>query len=233
MDPSPDSTFVIVGAGGLGAPIALALAPTGARLVLVDDDVVDLSNLPRQVLYGTADVGQKKVLVARRALLDRGVPADRVEAVAARFDAATAGALLHDATVVIDGSDSPAGKFFVNDAARARGVHAVIAGVIRDRGNVFPVRSDGGACYRCLFEDVPADTDSCADAGVLSPRCGQVGALSARVAVAMANDYAREAVLSERIWIFDDGAPAPRALTVRPRPGCPTCQPAPALEVNA
>jgi molybdopterin/thiamine biosynthesis adenylyltransferase len=231
MDPTPDSTFVIVGAGGLGTPIALALAPSGGRLVLVDDDVVDLSNLPRQVLYGTADVGQKKVLVARRALLDRGVPADRVEAVNARFDESTAVALLHDATVVIDGSDSPTGKFFVNDVARARGVHAVIAGVIRDRGNVFPVRSDGGPCYRCLFEDAP-EAESCAEAGVLSPRCGQVAALAARVALALANDYAREAVLTERIWVFDDGAPAPRALTVRPRPGCPTCSPS-ALEVTA
>src|SRR5688572_12466391 len=214
LDSLDDTTFVIVGAGGLGAPIALALAPTGARLVLVDDDVVDLSNLPRQVLFGTADVGKKKVLAARQALLDRGVAPDRVEAVATRFGRETAVALLHDATVVLDGTDDPATKFLVNDVARIRGVHAVIAGVLRDRGNVFPVRADGGACYRCLFEDVPPGEagPTCADAGVLGPRCGQVAALAARVAVALAEDLARDAVLTERIWIFDDGAPAPRPL---------------------
>jgi adenylyltransferase/sulfurtransferase len=221
-----DSTFVIVGAGGLGTPLALTLALAGAgRLVLVDDDAVDLSNLPRQILYRTADVGRAKVVVAGEALRRRGVPAARVEVVQARFDASTARGLLHDATVVCDGSDDPATKFFVNDVARALGVPAVIAGVLRDRGNVFPVRADGGACYRCLFEGLADDEGpSCADAGVLGPRCGQVAAWQARVALALATGDDPED-LTRRVWVFDEGArsDAPRGLELRRRSDCPAC----------
>jgi adenylyltransferase/sulfurtransferase len=221
------STFVIVGAGGLGSPLALALALAGARrVVLVDDDVVDLSNLPRQVLFRTADVGRPKVEAARAALVARGVAPTRVEAVRVRFDAHSAGPLLHDATVVCDGSDDLATKFLVNDVAVARGLPAVIAGVLRDRGQVFPVRPGAGrACYRCLFEDVPGEGDAgptCADAGVLGPRCAQVAALQARAAIALATGSDPDRI-AERFWIFDDGADAPRALTIRPRPGCAAC----------
>jgi adenylyltransferase/sulfurtransferase len=232
-----ESTFVVVGAGGLGSPLALALALAGAgRLVLVDDDVVDLSNLPRQILFRTSDVGRAKVVAARDALVRRGVAATRVEAVRTRFDKGSAAALLHDASVVCDGSDDPGTKFFVNDAARARGVAAVIAGVVRDRGNVFPVRAgagdDAGACYRCLFEAPPEGDEAgptCADAGVLGPRCGQVAAWQARVAIALATGDDPDH-LGRRVWIFDDGAAgaAPRALELRRRPGCPTCAQAPA-----
>ncbi len=223
-----DSAFVIVGAGGLGSPLALTLALAGAgRLVLVDDDVVELSNLPRQILFRTADVGRPKVVAARDALLRRGVAPARVEAVRTRFDAASAAALLHDAAVVCDGSDDPATKFLVNDVARARGVPAVIAGVLRDRGNVFPVRVGDGACYRCLFEAPPEGDDaapSCADAGVLGPRCGQVAAWQARVALALASGDDPQGV-TRRVWVFDDGAAAdaPRALELRRRADCPAC----------
>jgi adenylyltransferase/sulfurtransferase len=228
-----ESTFVIVGAGGLGSPLALTLALAGAgRVVLVDDDTVDLSNLPRQILYRTSDVGRLKVAVAYEALRRRGIAPARVEAVKARFDETTARGLLHDASVVCDGSDDPATKFFVNDAARALGVPAVIAGVIRDRGNVFPVApaAAGGACYRCLFEAPPEDGGpTCADAGVLGPRCGQVAAWQARVAIALATGADPEG-LTNRVWIFDEasdaadtGAGAPRSIEVRRRADCPTC----------
>jgi molybdopterin/thiamine biosynthesis adenylyltransferase len=226
MSAITDSTFVVVGAGGLGAPLALTLALAGAgRIVLVDDDLVDLSNLPRQILYRTADVGRAKVIAAHEALHRRGVPAARVEAVRARFDEASARGLCHDASVVCDGSDDPATKFLVNDVARVLGVPAVIAGVVRDRGNVFPVRPGGGACYRCLFEDLPEDAGpTCADAGVLGPRCGQVAAWQARVAIALATGHDPDD-LTRRVWVFDEGADsdAPRGLELRPRPDCPTC----------
>jgi adenylyltransferase/sulfurtransferase len=222
------ATFVIVGAGGLGSPVALALALAGAgRLVLVDDDAVELSNLPRQILFRTEDVGRAKAAAAKAALLRRGRAPASVEAIIARFDAQTAAPLLHDATVVIDGSDDPATKFLVSDAARAKGLPAVVAGVVRDRGNVFPVRprAAGGPCYRCLFEDVPAEAGpTCADAGVLGPRCGQVAALAARVAVALATGRDPDA-LTHRVWVFDDGGEAPRGFELRARPDCPTCKP--------
>jgi molybdopterin/thiamine biosynthesis adenylyltransferase len=219
-----DSTFVIVGAGGLGVPLALALSLAGAgRLVLVDDDVVDLSNLPRQILFGTRDVGRSKVVVAAEALVARGAQPSRVEAVRARFDGSSALALSHDATVLCDGSDDPATKFLVNDVARARGLAAVIAGVVRDRGNVFPVRAGAGACYRCLFEDVPDDAGpTCADAGVLGPRCGQVAAWQAQLAIALATGHDPDGATT-RVWSFDEGAELPRGFELRRRPDCPAC----------
>lgn len=225
MSALADSTFVIVGAGGLGTPLALGLGLAGAgRLVLVDDDVVDLSNLPRQVLYDTADVGKPKASALQAALVARGVAPARVEAVATRFDDQSARALCQHATVLVDGSDDPATKFLVNDTARARGLPAVIAGVLRDRGQVFPVAADlGQACYRCLFESVPADDGpTCADAGVLGPRCAEVAALAARAAVALATGH-DPARIAARVWLFDDGADAPRPIFPRPRPECPAC----------
>src|SRR5688572_12996228 len=154
--------------GGIGCPLALALAGAG-RLVLVDDDTVELSNLARQILYRTEDVGAPKATAARAALLRRGFR--DVEAVPARFEEDSARALLHDADVVCDGSDNLETKFFVNDACVAARRPFVIGGVLRAAGQVFPVRPGVDACYRCLFEEPPGDLETCADAGVLGPTC--------------------------------------------------------------
>lgn len=219
-----ESTFVIVGVGGLGSPLALALAAAGAgRLVLVDDDVVDLSNLQRQVLYRTGDVGRPKALAAREALLRRGVAPARIEAVRARFDEASARGLLHDADVVCDGSDNLATKFLVNDACAERGRPFVIAGVLRRSGQVFPVRPGLDGCYRCLFEAPPAEEGlTCADAGVFGATCGEVAAWQARAALALATGDDPASILG-RFWLIEDGA-APRPLSIRRRAGCTACE---------
>jgi molybdopterin-synthase adenylyltransferase len=183
----PADTFVLVGVGGLGCPLALALAlASDARLVLVDDDLVDESNLQRQILFHTADVGRPKVTAAVDALVRRGVARDRLEPVRARFDEATARALVHDATVVCDGTDSPETKFLVNDVCVALGRRFVIAGAIAHRGQVFPVRPGIDACYRCLFEAPPTDVESCAGAGVIGATCGLTAAWQARSVLALA-----------------------------------------------
>jgi molybdopterin-synthase adenylyltransferase len=204
--------FVLIGVGGLGCPLALELGLGGDRLVLIDDDVVELSNLPRQILFRTADVGRPKVEAAADALVRRGVPAARIETVAARWSGE-----LGD--VVCEGSDSLATKFAVNDACVAAGVPLVIGGVLRHEGQVFPV-APGGPCYRCLFEAPPDDVPSCADAGVLGPTCGVVAALMARCARGLAAGEAPDGV-----WLV----PSLRRLELRPRPGC--C--APEIEVRA
>jgi molybdopterin/thiamine biosynthesis adenylyltransferase len=228
---SAGPTFVLVGMGGLGCPLALALAGAG-RLVLVDDDGVELSNLPRQILYRTSDVGRPKVEAARAALLRRGVPAGRVEAVRARFSTDSARALLHDADVVCDGSDNLETKFLVNDACVALGRPFVIAGVLRAAGQVFPVRPGRDACYRCLFEappGEPGEIDTCADAGVLGPTCGIVAAWQARAARALAGAGDPHGLLG-RLWLLPEGRP----VAVRPRPGCAACgRPARTEEVTA
>ena len=160
---------VIVGVGGLGCPVALGLARRGDRLVLVDFDRVELSNLARQLLYRTEDVGRPKVEAAADALVRRGVPAARIETVMARWG----NGLLGD--IVYEGSDDLATKFAVNDACVAAGVPCVVGGVLRSAGQVFSV-VPGGACYRCLFEAPPADAITCAEAGVWGPMCLLVAA---------------------------------------------------------
>ena len=163
------TTSVIVGVGGLGCPVALGLAERGDRLVLVDFDRVELSNLARQILYRTDDVGRPKVEAAADALVRRGVPAARIEPVMSRWHPG----LLGD--VVYEGSDDLATKFAVNDACVAAGVPCVVGGVLRSAGQVFSV-VPGGACYRCLFEAPPSDALTCAEAGVWGPMCLLVAA---------------------------------------------------------
>jgi adenylyltransferase/sulfurtransferase len=218
------STFLIVGAGGLGCPLALALADAGAgRIVLVDDDLVELSNLQRQILYRTEDVGRPKAQAAREALLRRGIAPHRVEAVRARFDEESARSLLHDADVVCDGSDNLDTKFLVNDVCAGLGRKFVIAGVLRSSGQVFPVRPGIDACYRCLFEEQPAeDGPTCADAGVFGATCGVVGAWEARAAIALAEgrDRTGDPILG-RFWTFE--RETRRAFTVRRRSTCRAC----------
>ena len=222
MKKPEDATFLIIGVGGLGAPLVMALAAAGAgRLVLVDDDVVELSNLQRQVLFGTADVGRPKVDAARDALRRHGVCRRRVEPVRARFAEDTARALLHDADVVCDGSDSLPTKFFTNDVATALGRPFVIGGVVETRGHVFPVRPGREACYRCLFEEPPAEELlTCSSAGVLGATCGEAAALMARAAWTLAGGADPEGVVG-RMWILDGDAR--RSLVLRPRAGCPAC----------
>jgi adenylyltransferase/sulfurtransferase len=197
-------TVVLIGAGGLGCPLALELALAGDRVVLCDFDNVELSNLPRQVLYRSEDVGRPKVVAAADALLRRGVPAARVETVQERF----APALLAGADAVCEGSDDLHTKFAVNDAAVAAGLPVVVGGVLRHAGQVFSA-PPGAACYRCLFEEPPDDAPSCADAGVLGPLC-------LLVATTMA-----QAVRAPRAGLTL--LPEDRHLTVRRRPGCTAC----------
>jgi adenylyltransferase/sulfurtransferase len=211
------TTFVLVGLGGLGCPLALALRDAG-RLVLVDDDVVELSNLARQILYRTEDIGRPKAQAAAEALVRRGVPAARLEVVRARFTEESARPLLHDADVVCDGSDNLETKFLVNDASVAAGRRFVIAGVQRDAGQVLPVRPGVDACYRCVFESPPDEVPSCAATGVLGPTCGVVAGWQARAARALASGDDRHRVLGQ-LWLF----PEQRAITMRRRAGCPAC----------
>ena len=216
----------MIGAGGLGGPIAYALAGAGVEsIVIVDDDVVELSNLQRQVQFTTADIGRRKADALAAELVRRGAAADRIEAVHARFDAGTAASLLRGASVVVDGSDNFATKFAVNDACVAAGVPFVVASVLRYTGQIVAVVPGATGCYRCLFEAPPPDddsADSCAFAGVLGAACAVVAGHAARAALALAAGHASAA---GRVLVFEDIAadPAPRSVSFRPRAGCRAC----------
>lgn len=209
-------TAVILGVGGLGCPAALALseARLDVRLVLVDPDRVDRSNLPRQILFRDADVGSFKAAVAARRLPD-------AEARIARFDAATAGELLRGADVLLDGTDDYATRFLANDEAVKRGIPLVHGAALGWTGQLLTVLPGRTACLRCLFESPPADGPTCAQAGVLAPLCGLVGAAMAEAAQAILQGRPAEAGVLHR-WDARTGSDRP--LPLRRDPACAACR---------
>jgi adenylyltransferase/sulfurtransferase len=216
---------LLVGAGGLGCGAALGLAAAGLRrLIVVDDDVVDESNIHRQVLHGREAVGEPKVLSLARTLRARW-PGVEVEPVQARFEAANARALVERCDVVVDGSDNLATKFLANDAA-VRGRRPLVhAAAVETWGQLLTVPAGGRPCYRCLFEELPppgADAGaSCAEVGVLGPVPGVLGALQAVEAVRLLRGETPAFV--GRVIRYDSRSMALRAVRFRPNPACRAC----------
>ena len=206
---------LVVGAGGLGAPAALYLAAAGVgRLRIVDPDTVALSNLQRQVIYDTADLGAPKVerAAARLRALN---PHVAVEPVAAAFAPAhTAGCDL-----VLDGTDDFAVRFAVNAAAVEAGAPLVSGALGRWTGQagVFA----GRPCYRCLVPEVPPDAETCAAVGVVGALAGVIGSLMALEAVKLLTGAG--AALTGRLLIHDGLAGETRTVRVPPDPDCPVC----------
>lgn len=208
----------IVGAGGLGGPIALALGRAAMELTIVDHDQVELSNLHRQIQFTSVDLGQPKAMRLAGVVVARGGVA---RGHVTRWTADNADELGADADVVVDASDDPTTKFAVADWAVARGRCYVIASALRYGGNVM-AGAPGAACFRCLFEDPTGDAPSCADAGVLGPVVGAIGGVAAAVAIALARG---ERGLAGALLAFEDlrRSADPRIVRFAPRAGCPAC----------
>ncbi|MEY4762265.1 MAG: hypothetical protein RLZZ200_2121, partial [Pseudomonadota bacterium] len=175
---------LIIGTGGLGSPAALYLAAAGVgTLGLADFDTVDLSNLQRQVLFGTGDIGRPKVEAARERLLALN-PGLEVEAHAVKVDASNAADLFARYDVVLDGSDRLATRYLVNDACVLGRRPLVSAAIHRFEGQAMAYVPGKGPCYRCLFPDAEqALVPSCAEAGVLGVLPGVMGSLQATEAI--------------------------------------------------
>ncbi len=170
-----DASVLVVGAGALGSPAASYLAGAGVgRLGIVDSDIVELSNLPRQPLHFTPDVGVAKAHSAAAKLRFLN-PEVVVEPYQARF----APAMLDGADLVVDCSDSFATRYEVNAACCAARIPLVEGGVLGLSGLVMAIRPGVSACYRCAFPEAPPSTPSCAEAGVLGPAAGVIGSLQA------------------------------------------------------
>ena len=211
--------MLVVGAGGLGAPVLRELAQAGATSVtVVDDDVVDTSNLHRQTLFRDADVGRPKLDCVRDAL-SAIAPELELTAIEGRFVPATAMKLLERHDVVVEGADNLPTKFLVTDASRLAGVPAVQAGAVRWSGWSF-CSADDSACLRCLFEDIPRDrVETCAEAGVVGPVVGVLGALQAAL---IARLLAGEPPGGE-LWHYHALDGALRQTRVARRDDCPLC----------
>lgn len=207
--------------GGVGAPAALYLAAAGVgTLRLIDDDVVALSNLQRQIAFGTADVGRRKVEAGAEALAALN-PHVRVEPLAERLTGANAARLIAGCDVVIDGTDDFPTRFAVNAACVAAGVPLVSGALGRWSGQVgvFSARP----CYRCLVADTPPDAETCARLGVIGALAGVVGSMTALEAIKLVTG-AGEA-LNGRLLIYDGLAGTARTVRIAPDPACPVCGP--------
>lgn len=172
---------MLIGAGGLGSPAALYLAAAGVgHLGIIDADVVELSNLQRQVLHGTSDVGRAKVASAEERLRDLNPWVD-IATFHVRLSSANALEILRGYDIVVDGSDNFQTRYLVNDASVLLGIPNVYGSVSRFDGQASVFGAEGGPCYRCLFREPPAPglIPNCAEGGVFGVLPGMVGAIQA------------------------------------------------------
>ncbi|HYD45164.1 MAG TPA: molybdopterin-synthase adenylyltransferase MoeB [Phenylobacterium sp.] len=211
---------LIVGAGGLGSPAALYLAAAGVgTLRIVDPDVVDRSNLQRQVLFAEADIGRPKVEAAAAHLAALN-PQVVIEPVHAAFDASTGAALVDGCDLVLDGTDDFATRFAVNTACVAAGVPLVSGAIGRWTGQVGVFASR--PCYRCLVPEVPPDAETCAVVGVVGALAGVIGSLMALEAVKLITGAGQ--ALAGRLLIYDALAGETRTVRLAADPSCEVCE---------
>jgi len=214
---------LVIGAGGLGSPVALYLAAAGVGTIgLVDDDTVSLSNLQRQILYRSADIGRRKVEAGAQALaaLNPGV---RVEAHAVRLGHENAAALFAAYDIIADGSDNFATRFLVNDAAFAAGKTLVSAAVTAFDGQLGTYKAHDGVspCYRCLHPapPPPGTIGNCSETGVLGAAAGVMGSLQALEILKEIAGIGTS--LAGRLLIYDALTTRFRTITLPRDPACP------------
>lgn len=215
--------MLVVGAGGIGSPAIQYLAAAGVgTLIVIDDDAVALSNLQRQTLFGTADVGRGKVEVAGD-LVARLNPEVAFIGVTARIDASNAAALIADAApdVVIDGTDSFASRLAVADACHAARIPLVSAAVAQFAGQLAVLRGweAGKPCYRCLVGDaVDRPGETCAEVGVLGALAGVMGSLAALEAIRQRTGFGEDS--AGKLLVIDALSLRFRTLALPKDPGC-------------
>jgi molybdopterin-synthase adenylyltransferase len=213
--------ILIVGIGGLGVPALWSLARASARrLTLVDPDPVELSNLARQVIYRSSDIGVSKVDAAAQWLV-KHFPKAKVERHAVALDESNAAILVGAHDFVIDATDSPVAKFLINDTCIAARTPFVYGGVVGMAGQAMTVIPGETACIRCVFETPPGEDEiqSCREAGIVGPVAGAIGEMQA--GEAMRALRAQKPLLSGKILTYDASGPSRVRITaVSPRPGC-------------
>ncbi len=218
-----ESRVVVIGAGGLGSPVALYLAAAGVgNLDIVDFDVVDASNLQRQILHGVDRVGQAKVESARQTLA--GINPDvMVAGRRVRLEAANVLDLLAGCDVIVDGTDNFPTRYLVNDASLHLGIPVVHGSIFRFEGQVSVFDPYRGPCYRCLFPQPPPPelSPNCAEAGVLGVLPGIIGSLQAMEAIKLLLGLGDP--LIGRLLVYDALDQEFMTVKVNRNPACPAC----------
>jgi adenylyltransferase/sulfurtransferase len=217
------SRALIVGAGGLGSPAAMYLAAAGVgQLAIADHDIVELSNLQRQLLHHDSDIGRNKVESARDTLATIN-PDIRVSALAQSLQGETLDNEVRQADVVLDCSDNFATRFAVNRACVAQRTPLVSGAAIRMEGQVavFDTRLENSPCYHCLYREGEEEDQTCSGNGVLSPVVGIIGSLQALEALKVI--LAIGETLAGRLVIFDGYTHEWRSLILKQDPDCMVC----------
>ena len=218
-----------VGAGGLGSPAALYLAAAGVGTIgLVDFDVVDVSNLQRQIIHGTGDVGRSKLASAQERIAALN-PEVQVETFEARFSVANAKTLVDAFDVIVDGTDNFPARFLVNDACVLSGRPNAWGSIFRFEGQAAVFAAPGGPCYRCLHPEPPPDglVPNCAEAGVLGVLPGVIGTIQATEALKLILGIGEP--LIGRLLVYDALKMRFRDLKLRKDPDCPICGTQPSI----
>ena len=214
---------LMVGTGGLGAPLGLYLAAAGiGKIGIVDFDVVDVTNLQRQVIHGSKDVGRPKIDSAADRMQDIN-PALEIEKFETALSSENALEILKDYDVVVDGTDNFPTRYLVNDACVLLGKPNAYGSIFRFEGQATVFHHEGGPCYRCLYPEPPPPglVPSCAEGGVLGILPAVVGSIQATEAVKLI--LGKGTTLSGRLMLYDALHMRFRELKLRRNPECPVC----------
>lgn len=218
-----DARCLIIGIGGLGAPAAMYLAAAGVgHIVLNDDDAVDLSNLQRQLIHATADIGKAKVTSAKESLAALN-PTIKIGTIHKRLDQEQLTLEITKADVVLDCSDNFSTRFAVNRVCVATRTPLVSGAAIRFEGQVavFDTRNQSSPCYNCLYSDIDELSESCSQSGVISPVPGIIGSMQALEAMKVILDIGE--TLSGRLLLLDALTMQWNLMKLKKSDHCPTC----------
>ena len=218
-----NAKVLLIGTGGLGAPLGLYLAAAGVgKLGLVDFDVVDFTNLQRQVTFGTSDVGEAKTAAARARLSDLN-PDIEIEAFDTKLTSDNALELFQDFDIIVDGTDNFPTRYLVNDACVLLGKPNVYGSIFRFEGQATIFGLPDGPCYRCLYPEPPPPglVPSCAEGGVLGVLPGIVGSIQALETIKLI--IGKGTSLKGRLLAFDALAMTFNEFKLRKDPNCPIC----------
>lgn len=224
------SRVLVIGAGGLGSPVLAYLAAAGVgRIMIVDDDDVDVTNLQRQILYDTADVGASKAHRAAERLRALN-PEIAIDALATRFDAGNARELVRLVDAVVDGSDTFSTRYLVNDACVLEGKPDVHGAIFRFDGQLSIFGAPGGPCYRCVYPEAPPEhlVPSCSEGGVLGVLAGIVGSLQASETIKLLLGIGTPLV--GRLLLIDALDARMREVRIARDPACPLCGESPSIQ---
>ncbi|MBA3785117.1 MAG: molybdopterin-synthase adenylyltransferase MoeB [Acidobacteria bacterium] len=214
---------LMIGTGGLGSPLGLYLAAAGVgRIGIVDFDIVDESNLQRQIIHGTKDIGRPKIASAKDRLEDIN-PNTKIDAYEMHLTSENALELFREYDVIVDGTDNFPTRYLVNDACVLTGKPNVYGSIFRFEGQASVFWAEKGACYRCLYPEPPPPglVPSCAEGGVLGVLPGIVGTIQANEVIKVI--LGAEGILLNRLLLFDAWKMKFRELKLRKNPDCPIC----------